>query len=384
MKRFLADLAVYLRDFVRNLRARPSESPEVPGTPPEGRRAALLGGAVALFLTCYVVPLSSVLGPALMGVVGVVVWLLGAAFTFELCSLPPTTRARRLARTAAERTGLLWFERVCMLFALVAFIVGVGANAATTPLPLLAGLGFLAVAGGEYREREVEGTFPPLVLTPPDETELLDDQVYTGRTFAWSFEVADERVQGELTLRVSIPSYQQASADNPKFEHAANGDPRFTSWVIDFPSGEVARLATSLSGVADNRSMSSFLRIANVVAFAQAIKYALDLDSKNAEEYWRYPIETLFDECGDCEDTALLAAAVLRKMGQEVAMVVTVGETDGHAALGVGAPHGLPGAYLRGNDGKPYYYCETTATGWRVGEIPPDMADKAMKLLPVP
>lgn len=104
------------------------------------------------------------------------------------------------------------------------------------------------------------------------------------------------------------------------------------------------------------------------LAVAQGIPYVKDRDSVGKDEYWRYPIESLVDQEGDCEDSTILAAAILRRMGFDVAMIFT----KGHAALGVA---GLPGAkgHFVEHDGRDYMYCETTGTGWRVGQLPPDI-----------
>ena len=45
----------------------------------------------------------------------------------------------------------------------------------------------------------------------------------------------------------------------------------------------------------------------NVVSFVQSLKYVSDESSRGENEYVRYPIETLVDGMGDCEDVVILA-----------------------------------------------------------------------------
>ncbi len=47
-----------------------------------------------------------------------------------------------------------------------------------------------------------------------------------------------------------------------------------------------------------------------------ALDYKEDKASKGSEEFWKYPIETLHDGGGDCEDTAILLAALLQASGE--------------------------------------------------------------------
>lgn len=48
-----------------------------------------------------------------------------------------------------------------------------------------------------------------------------------------------------------------------------------------------------------------------------AVDYKTDQQSKGVSEYWRYPLETLYDKEGDCEDGAILLAALLYAAGYD-------------------------------------------------------------------
>ena len=115
-----------------------------------------------------------------------------------------------------------------------------------------------------------------------------------------------------------------------------------------------------------SKNMSDLQRANFVLRFVQeTITYTKDASGKGMNEYWKYPYETLFDMRGDCEDTAILYAALMKSLGYEVALLLY----DDHMATGVGMPAGTSGTYYEKN-GTRYYYCETTATGWWLGDIP--------------
>ena len=116
----------------------------------------------------------------------------------------------------------------------------------------------------------------------------------------------------------------------------------------------------------ETKGMSDLNRANYVLRFVQeTIKYTSDTPGKGMDEYWKYPYETLFDMRGDCEDSAILYAALMKAMGYEVALLLY----SDHMATGIGMPSSTIGTYYE-KEGTCYYYCETTSTGWSLGEIP--------------
>lgn len=118
-------------------------------------------------------------------------------------------------------------------------------------------------------------------------------------------------------------------------------------------------------------SMTKLQRAQFVLAFVQqCIDYQYDSDFCYKSDYWKYPYETLFDQRGDCEDSTILYAALMKSMGYDSAMLLYVGEEyvgRGHAAAGV-VIDSVPGGSYYTYESKNYYYCETTGTGWMVGQ----------------
>ena len=125
-----------------------------------------------------------------------------------------------------------------------------------------------------------------------------------------------------------------------------------------------------------HREWSKQDRVDFVLSFVQSLPYTLDDVTTGYDEFRRYAIETLIEGGGDCEDTTILVAAILRGLGEETAIIFT----PGHIALGVSG--NFTGASVAYN-GTKYYYCETTGTGWTVGTLPPSSGTTVTDIVPL-
>lgn len=201
------------------------------------------------------------------------------------------------------------------------------------------------------------GRRPLVPLFPSTEPAAATDE---RRHFRWTFAPHDGRtVEMEIDLGLSSVRYQAARAE----ERRPVGD-----WAhyaeVDMP--ELHALAAEFSRLHQNRNWSTLEQASNVLCFTQqCIDYQHDEDTTPELEWPRYPIETLMDQAGDCEDDVILTAAVLKRLGFDVALLYY----PGHCALGVAGARGLPGEYVT-HEGKSYFYGETTAEGWHLGEVP--------------
>lgn len=124
--------------------------------------------------------------------------------------------------------------------------------------------------------------------------------------------------------------------------------------------------------------LSDLDNVFNVVSFVQSLQYVSDASSRGTDEYVRYPIETLVDGIGDCEDVVILAASILHEMGYDVLLVML----PEHLALAVKYDKLFPGTYYE-VDGERYYYLEMTGEGWDLGQIPDLYQDKTATLIPL-
>ena len=124
--------------------------------------------------------------------------------------------------------------------------------------------------------------------------------------------------------------------------------------------------------------MSDLDNVFNVVSFVQSLQYVSDESSRGEDEYIRYPIETLVDGIGDCEDVVILAATILHEMGYSVLLVML----SEHLALAIKYDGDFSGTYYNYNGSK-YYYLEMTDEGWGLGQIPNQYKSEKAKLIPL-
>ena len=119
-------------------------------------------------------------------------------------------------------------------------------------------------------------------------------------------------------------------------------------------------------------------RIDPAISFVQSLEYTSDSVTAGFDEYQRYPVETLVDQGGDCEDTAILLGSLLKHMGHDVRGVLL----PGHMALAVKLDKPISGSYYTLQDSR-FYYIETTGSGWRLGQTPEEHQGEQAKLVPL-
>ncbi|MBR4685422.1 MAG: InlB B-repeat-containing protein [Candidatus Methanomethylophilaceae archaeon] len=101
-----------------------------------------------------------------------------------------------------------------------------------------------------------------------------------------------------------------------------------------------------------------------ILKFTQYIEYQSDSEYMGYTEYWKFPIETLYDQGGDCEDTSILFCAIAHQCREEVNL-------NYKTALLL-LPSHMAGA-VKQTGSTEWSYCETTSTDYKLGEIPSGM-----------
>ncbi len=127
-----------------------------------------------------------------------------------------------------------------------------------------------------------------------------------------------------------------------------------------------AKLAQAFQARAIEESLSEWQLINMVVDFVQSLEYQAEVG-----EYPKFPVETLVDGGGDCEDTSILLAAILDKLDVDCILL----SPPGHMAVGVAIAQLKALQYPY--NGRNYYYVETTGANWGIGAIPPMYAGSA-------
>jgi len=179
----------------------------------------------------------------------------------------------------------------------------------------------------------------------------------------------------ELNVAITLSSYVNYSEKQRPRDLAGLAD--MVKESKSDPS--IKSLVNQLSEIADTKRYNDRQLADYVASFVQSMPYTVDYDTKGRDEYPRYPVETLFERGGDCEDTSILIATLLDSLGINVVLLHLEGEH--HIALGVDVP--LSYGYYYEYIGTKYWFLETTAEGWRVGDIPTEMKNKMAYIYPV-
>lgn len=211
-------------------------------------------------------------------------------------------------------------------------------------------------------------TWPGPVVRP---APVFDSPEVLTRTYVWPY-------GGRMhTCTLALPA--QACRYYAGLERIPTND---LSVYVTEPYDDVflAAVAAELQAMAARAGYGPQRTVEMVIAFVQNMEYVTDEASKGARQYPRYPLETLMEGRGDCEDTCILLASLLQPMGYGSVLILIEGD-PGHMALGLKG-RDLPGVYYP-YGGARYYYVETTGPGWRVGDIPPEYRNRQVRLLPL-
>jgi len=129
----------------------------------------------------------------------------------------------------------------------------------------------------------------------------------------------------------------------------------------------VVRVASSLREISEVEGFTMFEELASTVALVRSVPYATDEETHGVPDYFDYPVELLWDERGDCEDHAILAAAILDILGHPVGLFDLEMEDAGHVALAYQTTLGTGMFSRNGPDGCEYFYVETVPTNSEQG-----------------
>ena len=114
-----------------------------------------------------------------------------------------------------------------------------------------------------------------------------------------------------------------------------------------------------------------------LTAFVQQnIRYIKD-PYNNGFDYPKFPIETLVERKGDCEDTAILLVSLLKLFGFDALLI----ELPKHMAVGIACSNCK--TYYK-FESKRYVYIETTNPNWDIGKLPSDYEKTSAKLIKTP
>ena len=274
-------------------------------------------------------------------------------------------------RALLRLSGVRWLALLAAA-ATCTLLVAAGARAEAAPtatalgllLPLIV-ISTLHALGFEISLRRLDDEPEPGRVLLPERPPPPAPKEELVRSFR--FEYRD--VEHSFTLVIRRGIYDELRARRRVLD-----PPRWPEvYVAEGITGEVRELALWL--LRCGLPFGTYDEVGLVLAFVQqVIRY-----EKDEGEYPKYPVETLAEGKGDCEDYAILAAAILAAMGYETALLYV----PGHAALAIAGAEGVPGVFAEKDDLR-YYYCEMTGTNWAVGELPAKYSPSDIEVHPVP
>lgn len=167
--------------------------------------------------------------------------------------------------------------------------------------------------------------------------------------------------------RVWMMSQQYRAETYAYLQTLSHSDPYtlYGKYVNDpLDDNALRSLVDQLQRMAVSAGLNVWEKLNLVISFVQALPY-----TQESNEYPRYPLETLIEGRGDCEDFAILTAALLQEMGFGAVLLAYLEE--GHMAVGIRVlPPDTENAVMYEWNEDTYYYLETTSPGWRIGELP--------------
>jgi len=174
----------------------------------------------------------------------------------------------------------------------------------------------------------------------------------------------DWRHNGNRWVNIPIPEYMYDYYSS--LERRSNED--YSLYIFDSNDDDYIDIILDCLTFAFP-STDDVEKINYIASFVQNLEYKSDDDTDSTYEYPRYPIETLYNEGGDCEDLSIIAASLLSQLGYDVALL----RLPNHMAVGVSLTESaLPSYDYYIED---YYFLETTTTTPGCGYIPSNYQD---------
>jgi hypothetical protein len=179
-----------------------------------------------------------------------------------------------------------------------------------------------------------------------------------GPVFSWVYQSIDYSIS--LSLNEGTYDYYKS-----KDHTCCYDDEDYLKYST--PNAEyVVEIAQSLENTAiENGYTSQFEKAEFILAFVGAIPYVLDLDDDY--DHPKYPIETLWENGGDCEDSSALYSSLMEALGYQTIMVMADVKADSsdswvaHVLIGIHIPNHSGDSFSLNGDSKSYYFAETTA-----------------------
>lgn len=185
----------------------------------------------------------------------------------------------------------------------------------------------------------------------------------------------------EIELQVAQDAYAHASSE---LAYAPIFPEEYAGFVRQGPMEPVRQLAHLLREQSQQRGYSPLQEVENVVRLVRGLRYWSDTGQHRADDQPKYPVQTLVDGGGDCEDFAILAAAILWSLEHPVALLYLETDSTAHMAVGYQTGDMEDGFAVNGSDGQRYVYIETVPTEAALGEVSDELRYGLRRVVAVP
>ena len=140
------------------------------------------------------------------------------------------------------------------------------------------------------------------------------------KTYDWSYGGKDYSIT--LSIRYS-DYYAYRTNDIERSQGTEEHDKEFVTSDDKYVVQIAEYIVSATTGLDKADAVNVLLR------FTQTIPYKYDSESMGEDEYWKFPLETLYDNNGDCEDTSILFCAIGKAMGYDTALMLFNGHATG-------------------------------------------------------
>ena len=226
----------------------------------------------------------------------------------------------------------------------------------------------LACSDEDSEYASVDLSSPENTLNEDSAAPEDQDSDYKTIHYKWDY---DDRT---WTYDLAIP-IDAVEAYRSVYRHPESYYELYSSYISDPTDDEYLRsLAQVFINTTTENDLPKEYAVPLAVSFVQHLDYLPD-ETFSENDYPKYPLETLYDYGGDCEDSSILLCSLLREMDYGCCLIAF----EDHMAVGILGDESMEGFYFE-KDGQKYYYIETTNPGWPIGEMPEDYQKEDARL----
>ena len=185
---------------------------------------------------------------------------------------------------------------------------------------------------------------------------------YVDREFTWKYDNKTFTITVSIDYDDLLMARSLYTVKERSFSNNVDHNKSFVTYAYekDFMKPYMDQIVEKMYNAMKEKGVKiNDTNVANfILRFTQYIEYQSDSDYMGADEYWKFPLETLYDQGGDCEDTSILFAAIAYVFKETYNLSYEVGfQVIPQHAIGIIKLSGSK--YSTNPDG--WLYCETTS-----------------------